>query len=96
MFWSIQDGLDPQTSVPQSVQPKDVRLDALLGHTVMVVNAHEVSVRDVIAQASHIEGAVHLGRTQSDQEVAVKAVASRLQLGGYPPDTRALRPSGEL
>jgi hypothetical protein len=96
IFWSVQDGLDPETSVPQLSRPIEVKLDQLLARPVMLVGEQEISVRDLIDHVSHVAGAVHAGQPRHEREQALQAAAEEIQVGGYPPDVRALQAVGRV
>lgn len=96
VFWAIQDGLDPETSPPPLTQQIEVKRDQLLARLVMIIGEHEITVRDLIDHVSHVAGAVHAGQPQHQREQALRAASRSIQIGGYPPDTRALQAVGRV
>jgi|tagenome__1003787_1003787.scaffolds.fasta_scaffold20362252_1 hypothetical protein len=94
-FWSIQDGLDPYTSVTAPL-PRDVTRDEFLRKVVMLVGTREITVRDVVSHVAHVGGDVHLGEPQDESQQALKATEGVFSIGGYPPDVRSLQAIGRI
>lgn len=94
-FWSIQDGLDPYTSLTTPL-PRVVTRDEFLRKVVMLVGNREITVRDVVAHVAHVGGDVHLGKPQDTSQEALKATEGDFFVGGYPPDVRSLQAIGRI
>jgi hypothetical protein len=93
-FWSLNDGLTPTGAA--SPRPAQVDLAGLLGTRVMVVNGHDVTVKDIIRYVAHVEGAVHAGVPKGDVERALAEVSSDLEVAGYSATVAAVRGIGEV
>jgi hypothetical protein len=95
-IWSVQDGLDPATSLGGSSSSKDVSLDEFLGTMVMYVRHQEITVKDVVLHTAVVVGAVHRGEPRSDPQRTLSQLAEELSVGGYQPDIRALQAIGRV
>jgi hypothetical protein len=95
VFWSIQDGLDPETALT-AVEPKAVSRDELLAKVVMRARSEPVSVKDVILHTANVVGAVHAGESREDVDRLLEQVANQLSLGGYRPDVLPLQAIGRV
>jgi hypothetical protein len=91
-IWSIQEGLDPETSLGV-VEPKAVSLDEFLATVVMRSENESLTVKDVIRHTANVVGAVHLGepRRDVDRHRLLERIASQISIGGYQPDIRSLQ-----
>jgi hypothetical protein len=89
-FWSIQDGLDPESALP-FVLPSEVDHDTLLRHVVMLVGDHDVTIRDLILQISNVSGGVHAGSPKTDKAAILQQMSEEFRIEGYQPDVRALQ-----
>lgn len=69
IYWAIGDAIDPDAfPAPGLSAPIDVKIDQLLARTVLVVRGERLSVRDLIKQVAHIDGAVHKGKPTNVRE----------------------------
>jgi hypothetical protein len=84
VFWSIQDGLDPERALAR-VEPKEVSLDEFLATVVVRVRTESITVKDVILHAANVVGAVHPGRPRADVNRLLEQLADQLSIGGLPP-----------
>lgn len=91
MFWSIEDGLDPDTSVPHLNNPVGKNLDGFLKVPVILFQGKTITVKDVILHMAHVEGAIHSGMPKSDEEKVLKYLEENLGVGGLPAGIRLLR-----
>jgi hypothetical protein len=57
----------------------------------MMINGQQVTVRDLIDQLAHIEGAVHAGNPREPREALLKEVARQLYVGGLPAGVRQIQ-----
>jgi hypothetical protein len=91
-FWSLGDGIDPSLDHPPGLSaPQEATRDQLLSRGVMVVKDSRVSVRDLIDQLAHIEGAVHSGKPRDPREAMLKQVERNLYIGGLPAGVRQVQ-----
>jgi hypothetical protein len=98
VYWSIQDGLDPETALT-SDPTDEVTRDQFLARVVLRVRGKDVTVRDTILHTANVVGAIHPGKPHPDrQETAelIEELASSLQIGGYRPDVRTLQAIGRI
>jgi hypothetical protein len=92
IYWSLEDAIDPGIDHPLGLRaPQDVTRDQLLARRVMMVNGQEVSVRDLIDQLAHIEGAVHAAKPREPREAVLKEAARNLYIGGLPAGVRQIQ-----
>jgi hypothetical protein len=92
VYWSLEDAIDPSTDHPPGLMaPQEATRDQFLGRRVMVVNGHEVTVRDLIDQLAHIEGAVHSEQPREPREILLKQVAREVYIGGLPAGVRQIK-----
>jgi hypothetical protein len=96
VFWSIQDGLDPETAVMRRHAPSDLSLDDFLRVRVMLIEGHEINVHELVDHAAHVSGAVHAGPPGSEKERALQDVTRQIQVGGYDPAVRSLLAIGRI
>jgi hypothetical protein len=66
MFWSIEDGLDPES--PFAYAPFEATRDQFLARRVMRFGGSWITIRDVIDQLANIEGAVHSGKAKDERQ----------------------------
>jgi hypothetical protein len=91
IFWSIQDGLDPETAMPsRGIEPQDMTRDEFLSVKIIHVAGTDLTVGEVVGYLANAAGAVHLGQPRTPKEAALAEVESTLQIGGYPPALRSL------
>ncbi len=92
VYWSLEDGIDPGTDAPPGLQaPVEASRDQLLRRRVMRVKGHDVTVRDLIDQLAHVEGAVHIGNPQDKRAEVLKEVSRTIYIGGLPAGVRQMR-----
>lgn len=89
IFWSVQDGLDPNTALARS-QPEELALDQLLSVTIIRIEGVDLSVHDVVDYLANVGGAVHLGQPRTPKQTALASIESTIKVGGYPPAVRSL------
>lgn len=91
-YWSLEDGIDPTIDQPPGLMaPEEATRDQLLSRRVMMLSGKEVSVRDLIDQLAHIEGAVHSSQPREPREAMLKQVARELYIGGLPAGVRQIQ-----
>jgi hypothetical protein len=90
-FWSIQDGLDPDTAAPlRTNNVRDLTRDQFLAVTIIIFRGERLTIADVLRYLANIAGAVHLGSPTTPKEMALASLASSIQVGGYTPEVRSL------
>lgn len=90
VFWSEQDGLDPETALTV-VESKAVSRDEFLAKVIMRARGESVTVKDTILHTANVVGAVHPGRPREDVNRLLEQIAGQLSIGGYRPDIRSLQ-----
>jgi hypothetical protein len=88
-FWSVQDGLDPDTASPFKKR-KFVSRDEFIHTTVTVINGKHFSIKDIVLFESNVCGGIHAGAPKSDKDYALNLVGKSLTVGGYSPCLRQL------
>jgi len=88
-FFSVQDGLDPETSRPGK---KIVRLkrDEFFKTPILLANDKEYSIRETILFEANIMGGVHPGFPKTDKEKTLKKMEG-IFIGGYRSSLRQLK-----
>jgi hypothetical protein len=90
VFWSIQDGLDPDTALSLRGNTADLTRDQFLGLTIILVGGERLTVADIVRYLAHIAGAVHIGTPTTAKEKALAAMSTSIQVGGYSPEVRSM------
>ncbi len=89
-FWTVQDGLDPDTTHPGKRRYVASR-DQFFHTVVTIVDDHRYSVREIILFEANIMGAVHAGSPKTNKEHALKQIDSTIAVGGYASSLRQLQ-----
>lgn len=90
VFWSIEDGFDPDTSVPHLTKLVEVNKDQLLKRQIMIINGQIIMVLDLIKFLSHVQGGIHAGEPTNSKETTLKEVQKYLGIGGLPAGIRSI------
>jgi len=91
IFWSIEDGFDPNTCPPQLCMPIEVNKDQILKRPVLMYESHIITVKELISHTAHVQGAVHTGMPKGQKDEALKELTEILGIGGLPAGLRLLR-----
>lgn len=90
--WSLGDAIDPETCPPPGMRaPFDATRDELLSRPVLLVHGEVFTVKHLIEQLAHIEGAVHSGSPKTHREEVLQQIERRLYVGGLPAGVRQMR-----
>jgi hypothetical protein len=89
-FWTVQDGLDPDTAIPGKRRYTAGR-DQFFQTVVTIVDNHKYTVREVVLFEANVMGAVHAGSPKTEKERALKQVDSTIAVGGYASSLRQLQ-----
>lgn len=81
-FWTVQDGLDPDTAPPFKKRHSCTR-NQFFQTVVTVINSHTYTVRDVVLFEANVVGAVHAGAPKTIKDEALKQVDGSISVGGY-------------
>ncbi len=88
-FYSMQDGFDPDTSVPHLAHPLEVTRDGLLKAPIMVLRGEVINVHDLIGYICHVGGAVHAGKLKSVKHAALGEIQETIGIQDLPAGVRA-------
>ena len=88
--WSVQDGLDPETSRPGKPR-KTVNRDQLLATVLAIVDGKPYSLREIVLFEANVMGGVHAGSPNEQKEKVLHAVNSKLAIGGTRASLRQLQ-----
>lgn len=92
IFWSLEDGIDPEIPMPPGLQaPFDATRDQFLARRVLRANGNWFTVRDLIDQLAHIEGAVHSRDPKDQREQVLKETARSIYIGSLPAGVRQVQ-----
>lgn len=89
-FYSMEDGFDPDTSVPHLRHPIEVDRGKLLKAEIMVIKGEVITIEDLIKFLCHVEGSVHAGTPKNTKEQALKEIQKHLGVGALPPGIRTM------
>jgi hypothetical protein len=81
-FWSVQDGIDPDTAPPFKKRQVLTR-DQFFQSLVAIVGGHSYTIRDIVLFEANVVGAVHAGAPKTDKESALHQIDSQISVGGY-------------
>lgn len=84
VFWTLMDGIDPEQESPINRPVQEATRDQLLARRVMFVHGHDITVRDLIDQLAHIEGAVHSGQVHDVRQALITQVNREIYFGDLP------------
>jgi hypothetical protein len=96
VYWSMQDGLEAEAG---SGGAEEVSRDELLATEIALIRGREITVRDTIDHTANVVGAIHPGTPKPKKRQTSELrqeMSSRLQIGGYSPDIRALQAVGRV
>ncbi len=89
-FWTIQDGLDPDTAPP--FKPHFViKRDRFFRTVVTVVNGHSYTIKDIVLFEANVMGGIHAGSPKTEKESSLKRIDSSIAVGGYRSSLRQLK-----
>jgi hypothetical protein len=94
-FYSIQDGLDPDSSHSPHARATLTR-DQFLKMIVMTIGSRDYSLREVILFEANVMGGVHAGTPKEDKEKVLDALGSSMSVGGYRSSLRQLQAVGRV
>ena len=95
VVFSIQDGLDPETSMPGKTISK-LNRDQFFKVIVLIINGKEYNIKDIILFEAHIMGGVHAGTPKSEKEKILEKLNNQLSIGGYASSLRQLQAIGRI
>lgn len=97
MFWSLGEAIDPDIPAPPGLwAPFNATRDQLLARRVLRVHGNWVTVRDLIDQLAHIEGAVHSEDPKNQREEVLREVARHIYVNGLPVGVRQVQSIGRV
>lgn len=88
-FWTVQDGLDPDTAPPFKQRYSATR-DQFFQTVVTIINSHAYTIREIVLFEANVVGAVHAGTAKTDKETALKQIDTEVSVGGYSSSLRQL------
>ena len=94
-LWSVQDGLDPETSRPGKPRIK-VNRDGLLSTVLAVVDGKSFTLREVVLFEANIMGGVHAGSAKEEKEKVLQSLDAWLAIGGHRASLRQLKAIGRV
>lgn len=94
-FWSVEDDFDPERGMP-IYRKIHVSLENLLKQKIMIINQHEITVRDLIKHLAHVEGGIHAGNPRDTKQELLKELGAFFSLAGLPAGLRLMRTIGTV
>lgn len=97
IFYSVEDGLDPDTSPPWS-ESRQINIDEFYKMEIMQINGISITVRDLIRFLRNVRGGVHRGSPDNtkEKEVAMHDMQQFFGIGGLPAGIRIMRAIGRV
>lgn len=95
VVYSVQDGIDPDTS-PPFVTRRMVTRDQLLGYVLAKVAGRSYSLREIVLFEAHVMGGVHAGTPKDDKERALSEIFNHVGIGGHRASLRQLQAIGRV
>lgn len=93
--WSVQDGLDPETSRPGKPR-RTLSRDKLFSTVLAVVGGHSYTLREIVLFEANIMGGVHAGSPREEQEMALAELNKIMAIGGHRASMRQLQAIGRV
>ncbi len=90
-FWSWEDALSPIIGVGLPILVESLTMDQFLGKRAVIVQGHDVTVKDLIRQIANVGGGVHAGTPKSDLEKALQSASLAIRIGGVGAIERTMR-----
>ena len=94
-FWSVQDGLNPETSRPGKPK-KLVTRDQPLVSVLAIAGGKAHTLRDIVLFEANVMGGVHAGSPKEEKEKVLHSINSSLAVGGYRGSLRQLQAIGRV
>lgn len=94
-FYSVQDGLDPQTARPGKPQ-KTVNRDQFFATVLAVAGGKSHTLREIVLFEANVMGGVHVGSPKEEKEKVLQAVNDAFAIGGYRNSLRQLQAVGRV
>ncbi|MHB8913450.1 MAG: hypothetical protein ACYC4I_00335 [Minisyncoccota bacterium] len=92
VFYSIEDGFDPETSVPHLTNIISVDKNALYARKVMVINGEIITVKELIRFLRNKQGGVHSDNMSlTDKDKVLKELQTSFSVGGVNAGFRLMR-----
>jgi hypothetical protein len=92
VFYSIEDGFDPQTSVPHLTKSIIVNKDGLYSRQIMIINSEVFTVKELIRFLRNKQGGVHTDNVSlTDKDILLKDIQTTLGIGGVSAGLRLMR-----
>jgi hypothetical protein len=78
VFWSIEDGFDPDTAHAPVIVTTNK--DTMYKSGVMIINGQEITVGDLIKYIRNVQGGVHIGSAKNEKQEVLQKL--ELFIGG--------------
>ena len=89
-FYSVQDGLDPDTERPGKAAI-EVNRDQFFGTMVLMIEGKPYSVREIILFEANVMGGVHAGSPRTDKDKVLATINEMYRVGGSRAGLRQLQ-----
>jgi hypothetical protein len=90
-YWSIEDGIDPNTALPHMINKVKMNKSRLLSQVVMLVNGQPITVKNLIKFMRNKAGGVHRSNAKKDVDIILNQLYKELFIGGLPAGLRLLK-----
>jgi hypothetical protein len=74
-FWARLDGISPRFA-PPGRRVLELKLEQFMQTRALVIDGRSIAVRKLIKQAANIEGGIHAGRPEDEEEQAIAAFSN--------------------
>jgi hypothetical protein len=94
-FFTIQDGIDPDTAPPFKRQ-MEINRDQFFKIVPLIVKDRQYTIRDIILFEANVMGGVHAGSAKEDKSRVLQKINDTLSIGGYRASLRQLKAIGRV
>ena len=95
-FFSLEDGFDPDTSVPHLRNPIKVSKDGLLSRQVILYEGQIYTVKELIQHVAYVEGILHAGQPKNHRQEVLQELRKTWNIGGLEAGLRLLQTIGRV
>ena len=95
-FHSVEDGFDPDTSVPHLRKPIEVSKGGLLSRPLIIYEGHTYTVKELIQHTAYVRGVLHTGEPKNQKQIALQECRQIWEIGGLEAGLRLLQTIGRV
>lgn len=96
IFWSIENGLDPDSYLPDVRETEVLKKDQFLAVVVMLSRGNKISIKDILDYYGFVCGGIHAGSPKKTHEKAIQELVESVHIGGLPAGNRMVQIIGRV